>query len=129
MVLAYFGHTISEQSVGRLLGTRHAGTPVPNITRLRSIGLSVRYEALTEYDLQLQLQAQHPLICRLWTVMLDYWPTDTPHAAVVIGYDDQHVYLNDPAFPDAPQRVLWAGFLAAWEEYDRMAAIIQPPPQ
>ncbi|MBI3959964.1 MAG: C39 family peptidase [Chloroflexi bacterium] len=126
MVLAYFDHTISEESIGRVLGTRHAGTPVPNITRLSSLGFSVRYAALTESDVQLQLQAEQPLICRLWTVMLDYWPTDTPHVAVVVGYDDRYVYLNDPAFPDAPQRVLWDGFLAAWEEYDCMAAIIQP---
>lgn len=67
--------------------------------------------------------------------MLDYWlPEDASHAAVVVGYDDEYVYpstgsghrLNDPAFADTPQRVLWDGFLAAWEEYDRMAAIIQP---
>ena len=72
MVLAFLGYTISEESVGRILGTRHAGTPVPNIIRLRSLGFSVRYEALTEYDVRLQLRAEQPLICRLWTVMLDY---------------------------------------------------------
>lgn len=58
--------------------------------------------------------------------MLPYWTYPTAHVAVVVGYDDQRVYLNDPAFPEAPQSVLWDGFLAAWEEYDRMAAIIRP---
>lgn len=57
--------------------------------------------------------------------MLDHWQgEDSSHVAVVVGYDDEYVYLNDPAFADAPQRVLWDGFLAAWEEYDRMAAIV-----
>ena len=59
--------------------------------------------------------------------MLPYWNDENiSHVAIVVGYDERYVYLNDPAFPTAPQPVLWDGFLAAWEEYDRMAAIIQP---
>lgn len=129
MVLAYWGYQLSEQEIGQIVGTRQAGTPISNILRLRSIGHSVSYAALSEQELRRQLEAGRPIICRLWTVMLDYWPSDTPHAAVVIGYDDEFVFVSDPAFADAPKRVLWDGFLAAWEEYDLMAAIIQPPTQ
>lgn len=59
--------------------------------------------------------------------MLPYWEyRDTSHVVVIVGYDDRNVSLNDPAFADAPKSVLWDGFMAAWEEYDRQAAIIEP---
>ena len=43
----------------------------------------------------------------------------------VVGFDDVQVYLNDPAFANAPQMVLWDSFLAAWAEYDETAILIQ----
>jgi len=58
--------------------------------------------------------------------MLDYWDSSTSHVVVVVGFDDTHVYLNDPAMPEAPQEVLWDSFLAAWAEFDEIAVVIYP---
>ena len=128
MVLEYLGEPASEADLIRRLRIKIlVGTPFPMIERLRSRRIDVRLASLTDSQLRLQLDQNRPVICRVWTVMLPYWNGEnTSHVAVVVGYDDQHVYLNDPAFADAPQPVLWGGFLAAWEEYDRMTAVIHP---
>lgn len=128
MILEYLGVSASEADLVRRLRIKiPVGTPFPMIERLRSRRIDVHLGALTETQLRHLLEQNRPVICRLWTVMLPYWNDENiSHVAVVVGYDDQRVYLNDPAFPNAPQPVLWDGFLAAWEEYDRMTAIIQP---
>lgn len=127
MVLAFLGQETSESALISLFGTDiAAGTPFSRIQRLEQRNYRVTYGLLDERRLRAAVQDGHPVVAQLWTAMLDYWlPEDTSHAAVVIGYDDRYVYLNDPAFPEAPQSVLWDGFLAAWEEYDRIAAIIR----
>ena len=56
--------------------------------------------------------------------MLDYWQVDVSHVLVVVGFDDQGVYVNDPAFEQPRQFVSWNGFLAAWAEYDETSAVI-----
>ncbi|MBI3959962.1 MAG: C39 family peptidase [Chloroflexi bacterium] len=128
MVLEYLGEPASESDlIARLQIEIPLGTPFPMIERVQNRRVTVRLASLTDSQLRLLLDQNRPVICRVWTVMLPYWRDENvSHVAVVVGYDDRYVYLNDPAFPDAPQRVLWDGFLAAWEEYDRMAAIIQP---
>lgn len=128
MVLAFLGQDASESLLVNLLGTDvAAGTPFSRIQRLARRNYRVTYGPLDEATLRATIAGGYPVLVQLRTFMLDYWlPEDTSHAAVVVGYDDRYVYLNDPAFSEAPQRVLWDGFLAAWEEYDRIAAIIQP---
>lgn len=125
MVLGYLGREISESRLIRVLNTDPmAGTPFPRITRVERFGCRVELVTLDASGLRQKLHNRQPLITPLWTEMLPYWSYGTAHVAVVVGYDDRYVYLNDPAFAVAPQRVLCDGFLAAWEEYDRMAAII-----
>jgi uncharacterized protein YvpB len=55
-----------------------------------------------------------------------YWDANTSHVVVAVGFDDDFVYLNDPAYPPAGRAVLWDEFLAAWAEFDETAAIIYP---
>ena len=49
----------------------------------------------------------------------------TGHAVVVVGIDDEMVYLNDPAFANAPQVVSHGDLLLAWLEMEEYYAIIQ----
>ena len=49
---------------------------------------------------------------------------DTSHVVVIVGLDDARVYVNDPAFDQAPMAVSQISFLAAWTEFDRTAASI-----
>lgn len=126
MVIRFQGRHLTEEFLADIFqATAPAGAVFSSVSRLEHHDCRVRFGSLTPEQLRVALQRGLPVICRLWTVMLDYWAEDTPHVAVVVGYDGEYVYLNDPAFAEAPQRVLWDGFLAAWEEYDRMAAIIR----
>jgi uncharacterized protein YvpB len=63
-------------------------------------------------------------IAFLNTLHLSYWNEATSHAAIVVGIDEQHVYLNDPFFDTAPQRVSRLEFELAWDDMDNTYAII-----
>ena len=52
------------------------------------------------------------------------WNESTLHAVVVVGMDDQHVYLNDPGFPEAPVKVSHGDFGLAWLERDEFYAAL-----
>lgn len=65
-----------------------------------------------------------PPIAFLKTGDLPYWLANTSPAVVVIGYDDDTVFLNDPMFDEAPQCVDWNSFLLAWSEQDYFFALI-----
>lgn len=126
MVLAYWNHSISERDVALLLGTKAFGTAFENVEKVRKLGYSVHFAALSSGQLRAELQRNHPVICRLWTIMLSYWEIETSHVVVAIGFDDDFVYINDPAYPPARRAVLWNEFLAAWAEFDETAAVIYP---
>lgn len=55
---------------------------------------------------------------------LPYWDEDCDHAVVVAGLDDEVVYLNDPAFPDAPVQVPRGDFDLAWLGRDEFFAAL-----
>lgn len=124
MVLAYLGQTVTETAIAKHLQTKSFGTPISNVKRLEQWQYQVKFGSLAFEQLQFELEAKRPVIVRFWTVMLDYWQTDTSHVAVVVGVDDHQVYLNDPAFKQYPIAVSYDGFLAAWAEFDETAAVI-----
>ena len=74
------------------------------------------------------LSSGKPPIALLATASLPYWQETCNHVAVVVGLDDSHVYLNDPYFDAAPQRVSHADFLLAWTANACTAAILRPRP-
>ena len=86
----------------------------------------VDFGSLTQAKLTTHLLNGQPVIARVWTDMLGYGKNSTSHVVVVNGFDDTHVYLNDPALSTPQQPVLWNGFLAAWAEFDETAAVIYP---
>lgn len=47
------------------------------------------------------------------------------HAVTVYGYDDDGVWVMDPAGPDK-YRVSWDRFLTAWNLFDGMALVVAP---
>ncbi len=50
---------------------------------------------------------------------LSYWRESTCHAVVVVGFEGDLIYLNDPAFAEAPQVIPVAEFDLAWLELDQ----------
>lgn len=124
MMLGYLGLSVTEEELATKLGTTPLGTTGRNLLRLQNSSLSVVYGPLTLPLIQTELDQNRPVIVLVSTIFLDYWQRDTAHAVVVVGYDEEHLFLNDPAFADAPQTATVDGFLAAWGEFDYLAGVI-----
>lgn len=58
-------------------------------------------------------------------IEVPYWNVGTWHAVVLVGYDEQYLYVNDPAFETAPQAVLCGDLDLAWLAYDSYYAMVQ----
>lgn len=127
MVLAHWGQSLAEEELAQILDTKTYGTPISHVERLSRQGYQVEISSLTVEQLKHHLAAEQPLIVRVWTAMLAYWPDEiTSHVVVAVGFDETHVFLNDPALTHAPQAVGWDSFLAAWAEFDETAVVIFP---
>lgn len=126
MVLSYLGHSVTEDSVAQLFDSTPFGTPSSRVKRLKHWGYQVNYRSATVADLADWLAAGLPVIAFVHTTFLDYWQVQTPHAVVVVGLDEDHVYIHDPAFAEAPQKCAIDGFIAAWIEMDEVVAVLEP---
>lgn len=126
MVLEFFGYTTSEAKLARRLDTQEFGTPAPNLHRLEQLGFAVIYESVTLAALRANLDTGLPCLVFVLTGDLPYWNENTSHVMVVVGIDDENLYVNDPAFDTAPQVIPLDYFLLAWSEFDHRCAVIRP---
>ncbi len=125
MILGYLGRSVRYGKLMRLLGiTPDLGAPASNVRRLSALNVCVEYGAGTMDDLVAYLARGVPCIAFVHTVHLGYWPEATRHAVVVVGVDEQQVYLDDPFFDVAPQIVSLLEFQLAWDEMDNTYAVI-----
>lgn len=127
MLLAYWDDWRSEDEIAILLSARAFGTPLSNVARLDSWGYDV---AITDHmqrsEVEDCLKRGIPVIARVWTAMLDYWQQVTSHVIVVIGYDEERIFANDPTLAHGAQTISWDAFLAAWAEFDEVGIVIRP---
>ena len=124
MALEYAGVSIAYNRLLRLLDVQSYGTPGSRLNRLTTLDIQVRY-AHGAIDLLFEvLTAKHPCIVLLRTDCLPYWTYTTDHAVLVIGFDEQTFYVNDPAFEQAPHQVLHSNLELAWMEFDYRYAMI-----
>jgi ABC-type bacteriocin/lantibiotic exporter with double-glycine peptidase domain len=127
MVLAYQGIKRPQAELLRLLGTHPlVGTPYSNITRLRSPHIKVAYQkARGLSDLAKWLEIALPAIVFVQAGELPHWRGHWfQHALVVIGLEQEKVYLLDPASSNQTISVPNGDFLLAWEEMDLAYAVI-----
>jgi ABC-type bacteriocin/lantibiotic exporter with double-glycine peptidase domain len=125
MVLGYLHVPVAYNRLTHLLRVSEIGTPFRNLSYLRPLGLSV---LIAEGDLEAlreHLDSGLPVIVDVDTAQLPYWDEATDHAVVVIGVDDQQVYLHDPSTSGAPHIVSLTEFELAWLEKDYLYAVIQ----
>ena len=124
MALDYVSASVDYDRLLRLLGVKSFGTPGSHLNNLTDLGVCVRYALGTMDELFDYLGRGQPCIVLVRTDQLPYWPYATDHAVLVVGFDEQAVYVNDPAFEKAPQRVPHADFELAWLEFDYRYAVI-----
>ena len=133
MVLDYLAVPVNYPRLRRLLGTSEAGTPFHHVDRLRAQGFFVARGQGDIETLWSHLTTGLPVIVALRTDDLAYWimrsdirdeEKATDHAVVVVGLDEQAVYVDDPDFEQAPQMIELDEFLLAWLERDYEYVVI-----
>lgn len=125
MVLAYLGISATYDQLYTLLETKWFGTPFEKITRVESLGTSVSIDYLGLAAIKGYLNNNLPVIAGVHTADLSYWTESVDHVVVVIGLDDQHIYLHDPAFGQGPQPVPLVEFELAQLGFDNLCAVVQ----
>ena len=127
MVLQSLNIEKSQKQLNRLFQTTSFGVPFSRIMRLEQFGVTVSINTFGDEATLTQMidQSIAPIVF-LRTLPLPYWQADTQHAVVVIGYDDAHFLVNDPAFDQAPQSVTVEAILLAWDGMDYAFTTIRP---
>jgi ABC-type bacteriocin/lantibiotic exporter with double-glycine peptidase domain len=124
MMLDHLGVPADYDRLLQLLDVKPYGTPGSRLNNLAGLGVQVRYAQGTMDELFDYLTRKQPCIVLVRTDQLPHWAYATDHAVLVVGFDEHAVYVNDPAFEQAPQRVSRADFELAWLEFDYRYAVI-----
>jgi len=124
MMLDYLDVPVSYDHLLKLLDVQSYGTPASRLNKLTDLGVRVRYTQGSLDELLDELARGRPCMALVRTSQLPYWTYATDHAVVVVGYDEQGVYINDPAFEQAPQFASRSEFELAWLEFDYRYAVI-----
>jgi len=126
MVLAYWGVNRDQLQLGRQLQIiQGAGVPAPRLLWLARGDLDVRYQPGTMADLENALRQGIPPIIPLHTSQLPHWDQDFAHAVVVVGINEDHVFVHDPAKEQPGIAVSQGDFHLAWDEMDNWFALLQ----
>jgi len=125
MLLGHIGLSTNYDQLLKLLRvTTNVGAPASNIRRLEALGVTVIYKQGNWAELQDHLMNNRPCMTPVQTEELSYWAEQTDHAIVVVGLDEEFIYLNDPAFPNAPIQVSRGEFDLAWLARDEAYAVV-----
>lgn len=129
MVLAYLNFPVDYDRLLKLLRIKgEIGTAASNIHNLAQLGINVIYEQGTFAKLESHLSNNSPCIASVRTGELPYWNGENLlHAVLIVGLDNHDVYLNDPAFPNAPAQVTRGDFDLAWLDRDEFYAVLTLP--
>jgi ABC-type bacteriocin/lantibiotic exporter with double-glycine peptidase domain len=126
MILVHLGQKIDYSRLLQLLKIQLYGAPAGNIRFLGKLNLNITYSQTDMSGLEMILNQGQPPIIFVRTGELPHWTYSTDHAIVVVGYDDNHIYINDPDRneDEIPIAVPRADFELAWLERDYYYALI-----
>ncbi|MEZ4663222.1 MAG: C39 family peptidase [Caldilineaceae bacterium] len=126
MVLDYLGIHKNDRWLRRRLADGEV-TPFPNIVRLtRALGLvTVTAKWGQPATFAPYIESGLPVIVAVDTDYADLWPYVPNHAVVIVGFDDDVVYVNDPQLDEPLFAVDIDTFMLAWSHRDYQYAVIQ----
>ena len=129
MVLSFWGTESTELALRKVLKTKPAGTNPFNVTHLKELEFEARMSFSNLEELKSFLSQSKPAIAILWTGNLGHWNStkyfDYLHTVVAIGFDQEGILVNDPAFSNHPIAIPFAEFLEAWSYSQQMLVIIE----
>jgi hypothetical protein len=126
MMLNAIGIDVPYRRLLSILEIQSWGTAHRNIQLLERLRLDIQidYQQGVLDDLRAALNAGYPPAVFLQAGELPYWHARTRHAVVLVGYDDDSFYVNDPYFEHAPQVVSFGDLDLAWSEAEEVYAVI-----
>jgi hypothetical protein len=124
MVLAAMGDERTEAQLTTVLGSHEFGTPASRVTRLTRLGYQVQFGPSSHEDLLTHLEHGLLPIVFVRADLLPWANFGGFHALVLARIAPTEVVLHDPALDTGPTFLSKDGFLLAWEEFDRLAAVI-----
>jgi ABC-type bacteriocin/lantibiotic exporter with double-glycine peptidase domain len=126
MVLDYLGVHREYNWLARVLQTKTIGTPFHNLANLHStLGVHVLMAVDGSlFDFDTVLDSGLPIILAVDSNVGNIWPYYENHAVVIVGFNKETVFINNPAVQEAPQEVTLKNFLWAWSRRDYQYAII-----
>ncbi|WP_231911265.1 C39 family peptidase [Candidatus Promineifilum breve] len=126
MVLAYSGTFRNQEELAVQLGVQpYLGAPARNIHRLAESTNQVITESGALETLGEWLNNDVPVIAFVQAGELPYWRgQQLQHAVVIVGIDQETVWILDPDTGLEPVSVGLDDFMLAWSELDNLCAII-----
>ncbi len=125
MALDHVGVPVTYDQLLKLLKIKSFGAAGQNLKYLTSLDVDVVYREGSLEELKQHLLDGNPCITLLRTADLFYWSYATDHAVLVVGFDENHVQVNDPAFTDAPIAVPVTEFELAWMVFDYRYGLVR----
>lgn len=122
MVLAYYGIEKSEQELAQLASTDpDLGTSAEGIKKAAErLGFTVEIKNNSTFeDIQAWLDKKVPVIVNWFTRgRIDYPESEVPdgHLSVVVGLDDEYIYLQDPEMGKLRQ-IARDDFMKVWFDF------------
>lgn len=124
MVLAYYGIAYRYSRLLRLLRIQPHGTAFSALNALASLGVEVQIAQGSRSDLERRLDSGIPPILFVNTGMLSYWTSETGHAVVLIGLDNEVAHLHDPAIAEPDKAISYVELEMAWIEQDQLYGVL-----
>jgi ABC-type bacteriocin/lantibiotic exporter with double-glycine peptidase domain len=126
MILDYFQVPIDYRDLVKRRRIESYGAPFTNLRYLESSSIQVQIQGGTIDSVREYLERGIPPIAFVNTEQLGYWNESTSHAVVVVGIEDNQIYVDDPAFADAPMAIPTDEFILGWIDLDQFFAVIHP---
>lgn len=124
IVLDYLGVQVDYGRLLKLLKIEPFGASAYNLHYLSSLGVTANIDIRDMTLLREIVQTGYPLIALVRTGELFYWSQQTDHVVVVIGFEDEEIFVNDPAFAHSPIRVPALEFELAWLGFDYLSIVL-----
>lgn len=125
MVLDYLGVPTNYEELLKLLRITSQGANLKNLVYLQSLGVKVFIGKGEIETLRENLKRMVPPIAFVKTAELSYWDEANNHAIVIVGIEGNQMFVNDPAFADAPKRISIDEFMLAWIDMDQFYGVIE----